>query len=126
MVYDNGNVDVIPRYVPLLAGKVGELAGFDEFAAFQTAQWNWIDSALKAYIIKRKERWTESLAVGNHKFIDDILSQLGLRAKGRKIIEKGQTLQIREEIQSYNPHFESKNSKIAPNKTVIWQQDAYE
>ncbi len=54
------------------------------------------------------------MAVGGNKFINDILSQMGFRANGRKIIEKGQTLQISEEIQSYNPLFESQNGIIAP------------
>ena len=59
-------------------------------------------------------------------FINDIVSQLGFRANGRKIIEKGQTLQVREEIQSYNPLFEGKNSNIAYDNAIFWQQDAYE
>jgi putative transposase len=44
--------------------KIGALAGFVTFDAFQAAHRKWIDSTLKADIIKRKERWTESLAVG--------------------------------------------------------------
>ncbi len=75
---------------------------------------------------KRKQRWTESLAVGSNTFINDSLPQLGLRARGRKIIDKGQTSQIREEIQSYNPFLGGQNGIIAPKNTMIWQQDAYE
>ena len=81
---------------------------------------------MEADINKRKQRWTESLAVGGNEFINDILSQLGPRAKGRKIVEKGQTLQIREKTHPYNPLFEGKNSNIAPKNTIFWQQDAYE
>ncbi len=106
--------------------KVRTLAGFDTFNAFQTAHRDWIDSTLKADSMRRKERWTESLAVGGNKFINDILSQMGFRANGRKIIEKGQTLQIREEIQSYNPLFESQNGIITPKNTMVWQQYTYE
>ena len=102
------------------------LAGFDTFNAFQTAHRDWINSTLKADSMRRREKWTESLAVGGNKFINDILSQMGFRANGRKIIEKGQALQIREEIQSYNPLFESQNGIIAPKNTMVWQQYTYE
>ncbi len=76
--------------------------------------------------ITKKQRWTESMAVGSKRFVTDILSQLGSRVNGRKIIEKGQTSQIREEIQPYNPLFKGKNSNIAPENTMFWHQDAYE
>lgn len=117
-----------PRRKNVLIGydKVKELAGFDTFDAFQAAHRNWIDSALDVESNKRKQRWTESLAVGGNKFINEVLSQLGHRANGRKIIKEGQTLQIREEIQPYNPLFDGKNSNIAPKNTILWQQDAYE
>jgi len=49
---------------------------------------------------------------------------LGSRAKGRKIIEKGQTFQIREETESYNPLFDGEKGNIAPENTMTWQQDA--
>lgn len=105
--------------------KVRALTGFDTFDAFQTAHRNWIDSAVNVDNTKRKQRWTESIAVGSKTFINDILSQLEFRINGRKI-EKGQTSQIREEIQPYNSLFEAKNSNIALENTIHWQQDAYE
>lgn len=106
--------------------KVSALAGFGTFDAFQVAHRTWIDSALDVDSSKREQRWTESLAVGSNTFINDILSQLGFKAKGRKIIEQGQTSQIREEIQSYNPLFEGENSNIAPINAIFWQQNACE
>jgi len=72
---------------------------------------------------RREQRWSESLAVGSNTFTTDILSQLGSRAKGRKIIEKGQTFQVREEVESYNPLFDGKKGNIAHENTMIWQQD---
>lgn len=105
--------------------KVSELAGFTTFDTFQSAHRTWVDSELEVDNNKRKQRWTESLAVGGNKFINDIMSHLGPRANGRKIIEKGQTLQIREEVLPYNHHFEGKNSNIASKNTLVWQQDAY-
>ena len=81
--------------------KVRALAGFDTFDAFQAAHRNWIDGSVKVENAKRKSRWTESIAVGSKTFINDILSQLEYRINGRKIVENGQTSQIREEVQPY-------------------------
>ncbi|MCP3888626.1 MAG: transposase, partial [Desulfobulbaceae bacterium] len=35
----------------------------------------------------RQADWTESIAVGSRKFVETIKENLGLRAKGRKILE---------------------------------------
>ena len=53
-----------------------------------------------------------------------MLSQLGLRAKGRRILEKGQTFQIREERESYNALFDSEKCDIAPENTHFWREAA--
>ncbi len=103
--------------------KLGALTGFNTFDAFQVAHKSWIDASLAIHGNRRERRWSESIAVGSNTFTTDILSQLGSRAKGRKIIEKGQSFQVREETKSYNPLFDGENGNIAPENTIIWQQD---
>jgi hypothetical protein len=61
----------------------------------------------------QKERYRTQL--GSNSFITDILAQLGIRAKGHKIIERGQTLQIREEVQSYTPLLGGEKGNTAPD-----------
>jgi REP-associated tyrosine transposase len=103
--------------------KLGALTGFNTFEGFQAAHRSWIDGSLATHGNRREQRWSESIAVGSNTFTTDILSQLGPRAKGRKIIETGQTFQIREETESYNPLFDGEKDNIAPENTIIWQQD---
>jgi len=102
----------------------GALTGFNTFDVFQAAHRNWVDNSLATHGNKRERRWSKSIAVGSNTFTTDILSQLGSRAKGRKIIEKGQTFQIREETEPYTPLFDGEKGNIAPENTIIWQQDA--
>ena len=104
--------------------KLGALTGFNTFDAFQAAHRSWVDGSLSTHGNRRERRWSESIAIGSNTFTTDILSQLGSRAKGRKIIEKEQTFQIREETESYTPLFDAEKGNIAPEKTIIWQQDA--
>lgn len=104
--------------------KLGELAGYNTFDTFQTAHREWVDSSLASHGIRRERRWSESIAVGSNAFTSDILSQLGSRARGRKIIEKGQSFQIHEDTESYTPFFDDEKGNIAPENTLIWQQKA--
>jgi putative transposase len=70
---------------------------------------------------KRESRWSESIAVGSNTFTTEILSKLGSRTKGRRIIKKGQAFQIREETESYNPLFDGEKGAIAPENPLNWQ-----
>ena len=105
--------------------KLGALTGFKTFDAFQAAHRSWVDGSLSTHGNRRERRWRESIAIGSNTFTTDILSQLGLRAKRRDIIEKGQTFQIIEETEAYNPLFDGEKGNIAPENTIIWQQDAH-
>ncbi len=104
--------------------KLGALTGFKTFDAFQAAHRSWVDGSLATHGNRREQRWSESIAVGSNTFTTGILSQLGPRAKGRKIIEKGQTFQVREEMESYNVLFDAEKSDIAPKNTHYWSVDA--
>ena len=101
--------------------KLGELAGYNTFDTFQAAHRKWVEGALASHVIRRERRRSESIAIGSNTFTTEILSQLGSRVKGRKIIEKGQTFQIREKTESYNPLFDGKKGYIAPENTLVWQ-----
>ena len=96
------------------AGYFDQFAKFNTFDAFQAAHRKWVDGSLATHGNRREQIWSESIAVGSNTHTTDILSQLGSRAKGRKILEKGQTFQIREETESYNPLFDGEKGNIAP------------
>ncbi|MCD6584670.1 MAG: transposase [Desulfobacteraceae bacterium] len=104
--------------------KLGELAGYNTFDTFQAAHRKWIDDSLISFKNKRESQWTESIATGSNIFTNKIISQLGSRAKGRRILENGQTFQIREEMQSYNALFDGEKGNIAPENTLHWSEDA--
>lgn len=102
--------------------KLSELAGYGSFNTFQAA--HKIDDSLASCDSKRDRQWTESVAVGSHTFANKMLSQLGSRAKGRRIFEKEQTFQIREKRESYNALFDGEKCDIAPENTHYWKENA--
>jgi len=45
----------------------------------------WIEETLNTSKVVRESKWTQSIAVGDKSFLDQIKDRLGIRAKGRKI-----------------------------------------
>ena len=108
---------------PYSYSKISELAGFESFEAFQVAHKKWVDNTVETIEGKRESCWTESIATGSKEFTEYILSQLGLRAKGRKIVKEGAAFQVREEVESYNAFFDAEKSNIAYDNTRFWNVD---
>ena len=63
--------------------------------------------------------WTQSIAVGNLKFIERTKEELGIRAKGRRASESGEVLQLRESEASYHIDLSIKNDDIETQITQI-------
>jgi putative transposase len=49
----------------------------------------------------REDLWTESVAVGDDDFIEEVKDRLGAKVKGRSIIKDGDQCQLRERQGSY-------------------------
>jgi len=73
----------------------------------------------------RQDQWTESIAVGSKAFIETIKEQLGILAKGRKILENDGGFHLREEMGTYIPNSDSKNRKdiTGAQNTYYWNAD---
>ena len=53
----------------------------------------------------RERRWTESVAVGDADFLNNVKDELGGRALGRKIVSSAGSHELRESQVPYNDHF---------------------
>lgn len=62
----------------------------------------WIEEYLILNKMERESRWTESIAIGNRDYVEKIQNQLGVKAKGRKIIEKNGSFELKEKHSPYN------------------------
>jgi REP element-mobilizing transposase RayT len=95
------------------------LCGKDETTLTQD-YCSWIDEAIGAEV-KRNPDWTESIAVGTRTFVDNIEEQLGSRATGRSIIDKGVNGSVlREEPKPYNPLFEAEKGALSQENSYFW------
>jgi hypothetical protein len=75
------------------------------------------DSAIQTDNGDKKNKWTQSIAVGSKTFIEKMKESLGFRAKARKIICADDTFELREVIAPYG-----KANNLDSVNTFLWNQ----
>ncbi len=98
-----------------------QLLGFDHYDQMTAAYRGWVDDAIKQGAGNRQAQWSESIAVGDEKFIEDTKKQLGIRAAGRRILESNGQFELRDPDISYNAHFGPKKANIDPENGYFWK-----
>ena len=97
------------------------LCGIPDPERFKEEYRQWVEAALTGGRVERENSWTESVAVGNRKFIEEIKVQLGIKAIGRKIQEQGRALlTLRERCAAYNVDFGAEKGCLRPQNTRYW------
>jgi putative transposase len=104
--------------------RLNELFGTGSFDQLRNSHQQWVTEYLdKAEKIREKE-WTRSIAVGSRPFVEKVKDQLGIRAKGRAVIEGTQGYQLREEAAGYQALFQVENSDIGLDNAYLWDINA--
>ena len=82
----------------------------------------WIEEGLKKSRLVRQSKWTQSIAVGEKSFVEQIKKRLGTRSKHRKILEDEDGYQLRELQTGYGEKTQIINQNFfywdLDNKTV--------
>ena len=68
----------------------------------------------------REGQWTQSIAIGSGEFSEKTSQELGIRARGRKVVEAGPAYQLREPQVSYSAYFGLENDDIGAQNTYLW------
>ncbi len=58
--------------------------------------------------------------MGSERFVENTKQQLGIRAKGRKVVVAGAAYQLREPQVSYLANFGPENDNIGAENTYFW------
>jgi len=66
----------------------------------------WIKNTLDHGNLWRESLWTESVAVGSQEFVKRTAAALGIRSRGKKLIDLGGTWELREERSAYRHLFQ--------------------
>jgi putative transposase len=78
----------------------------------------WIEEELKKPQLGRQSKWTQSIAVGDKSFVEQIKDRLGIRSKGRKILKDDDNCQLRDRQTNYSSEAEFNN-----NNSFHWDLD---
>ena len=81
-----------------------ELLGISDSNELSLSHRSWVEDALKTGERNREEKWSESIAVGNLSFVEQIKTELGSRGFGRNIISRAESHELRESQLSYEGH----------------------
>jgi len=101
--------------------RLAVLSGCSSYASFQKLHKNLVNDALETGKIRREARWTQSIAVGEKRFVNDIKKRLGSKTLGRKIQPLDDGFQLREGIMPYIADFEVKNRDMTLKNAYNWE-----
>ncbi len=96
------------------------LCGYSNNNQFQSDYKSLIDDEIQKDNLKRKSHWTESIAIGNKDFIDNMKISLGALAIGRKIKSDDEKHMIQEKLSSYNAVFDAEKCNLRTKNRYFW------
>ena len=70
-------------------------------------------------MLKRDERWSEAIAVGNQAYIEELKRQLGIGAVHREVDEANGPYALREPMCAHTYGFDTGNSALTPDNTIL-------
>ncbi len=97
------------------------LLGFKTMVDLSNAYRSWVDDSLRMKSHCRDRKWTESVAVGSEAFVISTHERLGFKVKGRKIVEKNGSYELREPFVSYNGILGHKSEALRLRNVYLWE-----
>ena len=97
-----------------------ELCDIATLADLQRQRAQWVAYELASAKNKRDASWTESIAVGNESFINNVTAALGVKAMHRTVMEQDDKFVIKEGEVSYMSHFNGKTGNLSVENTLQW------
>lgn len=113
-------VDPRKRYSLIDHERLMELMHVRNQVDLTSAYKGWIDEAVEKRNHLRDGSWTESVAVGSETFVLQTKEKLGLKVKGRKVLEKEDSFELREPSVSYGAYFAHENAVVSAQNTYCW------
>jgi hypothetical protein len=99
-----------------------EIVGVLDIESLQQQHQQWLKDELLSLDAERDINWSESLAVGNEAFIDEVHALLGYRAKKRKKTVIDEKHVLRESPEHYRVDFDSEMSGLSLNNQSFWDE----
>lgn len=109
------------RYRVIDLAALSALCGFRDVASFQQAHRAWVEAALDQGVVQRDECWSGSIAIGSERFVEQVRTELGVKARHRRVTEADEAFVLREAGPSYRAEMGPKNEALSPENAFLWQ-----
>ena len=109
------------RYSLINRQKPRALLGIKDDDQFSESHRKWVEEVLKNGTNQRDAKWTESIAVGDKKFVMETKAKLGAKAMGRKALENSKGYELKEPQSSYNHVFAPEKRPLRLKNDHFWQ-----
>lgn len=110
------------RYSLIDMAELSALCGFASVEEFQRTHRQWVAQALSGEMLKRDERWSEAIAVGSQAYVERVKRLLEITARHREVDEANGTYALREPLGAYTDGFDTENSALTPDNTVLFAE----
>ena len=101
------------RYAIINYERLAELLGIESLDILKEVHRKWIQESLQKDKMIRDEKWSQSIAVGNKKYVETIKDQLGIRAIHREIHESGSSFELSEDQTPYTADFDTEIGRLS-------------
>ena len=108
------------RYALIDYRGLRELLNFTRVNELADAYRGWVEQSLHADDHHREGKWTESVAVGSEGFVTVIKERLAIKVKGREVIGKNGSYELRETRVPYGATLTPKNDLLRLQNTCFW------
>jgi len=112
------------RYRLIDLNALAALCGLSSTQALQRAHRDWVQSALAEARSMRQAHWSESIAVGSERFIQEVKTQLGRTARYRNVVRADDSYALREPPTAYTGYFDRENAPLRIENTHVWDMNA--
>ena len=108
------------RYGIIAMPELMALCGASSISDLQKRHREWVEQALQGEQSRRDETWSESIAVGDKVFIEDIKSSLAVKVLNKQVTSYRGSDAIKEKPVPYSPYFDSKMGILKGNNRHKW------
>lgn len=96
-----------------------DLVGIPDHDRLRRAHADWVTAGLRAQSRAREHVWTQSVAVGDREFVDEVRVRLGVRARYRGTAVIGQSLALREPVGAYEACFDPETDVLSSDNRPL-------
>ena len=106
------------RYSLIDRKRLMTLFNIDDSDRLSEVYKGWVEEVLGRDKNSREAKWTQSIAVGDKYFVEQMKDKLGFKAIGRKVTGTGDDFELKENVSPYRVNFTGEMSTLRPKNSL--------